>query len=298
MNPANPLNLPARLPLARYRFGFWLDTPLQLPPHAASTLRGVLGRALMSQGLEKAIFSPPADTRLNSSQQQTPPSAYIIETPTNGRPRHPAGDIYCFDMVLMGGLRHHLPLIIWGFEQAFQNGVGKAKGKGRLAHIQVETPNGWQHILTDRLIACHDDKINLPPPLGGRQVLEFVTPLRLQQQGRIINEGRFSVPVMLSQLMRRVSAISTLYFGHVIEADFAALAESAKQVRCRHSLRWHDWERYSNRQGQKMNIGGLMGTCEMDNIPLQYGQLLQLGRWLHIGKETVFGHGRYLLKNS
>ncbi|HRM21993.1 MAG TPA: hypothetical protein PL031_05560 [Neisseria sp.] len=46
MNPKNPLNLPAELPIARYRFGFALESEMRLPEYAGSTLRGVFGHAL------------------------------------------------------------------------------------------------------------------------------------------------------------------------------------------------------------------------------------------------------------
>ena len=46
MNPANPLHLPERLPIARYRLSFALADELILPPYAGSTLRGAFGHPL------------------------------------------------------------------------------------------------------------------------------------------------------------------------------------------------------------------------------------------------------------
>lgn len=299
VNPANPLNLPDQLPIARYRLSFKLTTPLHLPPYAGSTLRGVFGHVLMENGLDKLIFSAPPDGRLNSSQKQTPPPAYIIEAPADGRRHYPAGGVYRLNIVLIGPIRHQLPLIVGSFQKAFGRGVGRAEGRGVLSALEVETEkSGWRDILSDGKIALHDNTIRLPAPYGGNVGMRFVTPLRLQQQGKVVSAGQFTAGIMLRQLMRRVSAMSSLYWQNTLNADFGKLCAEAERIRCRHDLHWQDWVRYSNRQRQQMNIGGLMGTCEIDDIPLHFGQLLQLGRWLHIGKETVFGHGFYLLRNS
>lgn len=91
MNPANPLNLPAELPIARYRFSFLLNENLCLPPYAGSTLRGVFGHALrkaacMTRQKEcggcsllqtcpySRIFATPSSSLLNKSQHKNPPA--------------------------------------------------------------------------------------------------------------------------------------------------------------------------------------------------------------------------------
>ena len=51
----------------------------------------------------------------------------------------------------------------------------------------------------------------------------------------------------------------------------------------------------SNDNQQKMTLGGITGTWQFDHLPLSFAQLLHIGQWLHIGKETVFGLGRYTL---
>ena len=59
------------------------------------------------------------------------------------------------------------------------------------------------------------------------------------------------------------------------------------------ALRWHDWERYSQRQKQKMKLGGLVGEVEFAGEWQPFLPLLRLGAALHVGNGTGFGLGRY-----
>jgi len=61
------------------------------------------------------------------------------------------------------------------------------------------------------------------------------------------------------------------------------------------NLRWYDFERYSNRQHTAMKLGGLIGTISYSGNIGQYMQLIQLGEYLHVGKNTTFGLGKYMI---
>ena len=312
MNPANPLNLPAELPIARYRFSFFLADALNLPPYAGSTLRGVFGHALrraacMTRQKEcsgcplletcpySRIFATPPNTLLNKSQQQHPPQPYIIEAPADGIRHYPAGSLYSFEMVLIGYARMQLPLIAYAFRQAFEYGIGKDRVCGSLADIAVEQAEGWQSVYRQQAIIPHPQNLILPDHYPANLMLEFHTPLRLQQQGSALGIRRLNGDILLGQLLRRISTLAALYW-QPLQADYAALTAAAKQTVSQQELHWQDWTRYSSRQQQPMTLGGALGTWQFTDLPLSFSQLLHIGQWLHIGKETVFGHGRYTLK--
>lgn len=313
VNPANPMNLPGELPIARYRFGIRLESGLKLPEYAGSTLRGVFGHALrratcMTRQPEcggcpllqscpySRIFANPPSEILPCSQRQSPPQPYIIEAGEQGRCDYQAGADYHFDMVLIGRARKQLPLITYAFSQAFARGVGRQRGRGVLQSVSVETPQGWEQIYSDGHILPHTDTILLPDEYPSEYIMHIRTPMRLQQHGSVLGIHRINADVLLRQLMRRVSAISTQYWQMPLQVDFARLSRQAA-VPSRHVLKWHDWSRYSNRQQSQMTLGGVIGTWHFKELPLEYSQLLYVGQWLHIGKETVFGLGRYTLEN-
>ena len=61
-------------------------------------------------------------------------------------------------------------------------------------------------------------------------------------------------------------------------------------------LTWRDWTRYSCRQQQKMELGGVVGSWQLTGELAPFLPFLHLGQWLHVGKEAVFGLGGYDLE--
>jgi hypothetical protein len=57
-----------------------------------------------------------------------------------------------------------------------------------------------------------------------------------------------------------------------------------------------DWERYSSRQEQRMNLGGLVGRVRYAGALGPFRGLLAAGEALHAGKASVFGHGQMRLE--
>lgn len=312
MNPENSFNLPAELPIARYRFSFQMVDNLSLPHYAGSTLRGVFGHALrrlacMTRQKEcidcplletcpySRIFATPPSPLLNKSQQQNPPQPYIIEAPSDGVRDYSAGSIFSFDMVLIGYTRLQLPLITYAFQQAFEHGVGWKQARGILIDVAVQQENNWQSVYQKQSIISHTQMITLPQHYPDNITLEFYTPLRLQQRSKVLSIEQLNGEILLGQLLRRVSTLAVLYW-QALDADYSGLISTAKHIPYQKKLYWQDWARYSNRQQQGMKLGGALGTWQFENLPLPFRQLLYIGQWLHIGKETVFGHGGYILK--
>jgi hypothetical protein len=82
--------------------------------------------------------------------------------------------------------------------------------------------------------------------------------------------------------------------------DFKPLLAEAEKLNMRATLRWWDWERYSARQQTTMNFGGLIGGFELSGPPAtleKFVPLLKMGEWLHVGKGTTFGLGKYQVCN-
>jgi hypothetical protein len=80
-----------------------------------------------------------------------------------------------------------------------------------------------------------------------------------------------------------------------MDLDYRALIERAAKVQTLSiSLKWDDWERYSNRQRTKMNLGGFIGEIEFTGEEMAaFLPLLVAGELLHIGAGTTFGLGKY-----
>jgi len=58
-------------------------------------------------------------------------------------------------------------------------------------------------------------------------------------------------------------------------------------------LKWFDWERYSARQDTRMKLGGVIGRIAFKGEIGEFMPFIKLGEFLHVGKGTTFGLGKY-----
>jgi hypothetical protein len=128
--------------------------------------------------------------------------------------------------------------------------------------------------------------------------LNFLTPTRLKHRGHWVDEGP-PFHILVKVLLGRVSSLSYFHCGHKLEADFRGLIDRAAEVRIAQSeTGWRDWSRFSGRQKQRVEMGGLVGQVTYSGDLRDYLPLLALGELVHVGKGTVFGNGQYRIVGS
>lgn len=306
----------ARLALARYRFTFRVTEPLHLPDYAGSALRGAFGQALQQvsgvsntdrdqktelflQSPYARIFVPhdiPRESATFSTIRQVPVQ-YVIEAPIAPARRYQPGESIAFNMVLMGEALDHLAIIILAWRRAFLRGIGKYDGKAELTEVEHLTGSDAQSIYTDDqpLIREHSIELTIPEFQQARDVhLQLVTPLRLQQEGKVLGAREMSAGIFLRNLIRRVSYQVQIQHPHAYPMEqIRNLNALAGNVADDRRLAWRDWERYSSRQKQAMKLGGVVGRWYFKNVPAELLSFIHLGQWMHVGKETAFGLGKY-----
>ena len=302
------------LPLARYRFCFAVQTPLRLPEYAGSMLRGAFGNALRRTACmtrEKdckacplyrscpypTIFeTPPPETHTLQKFSQVP-NAYVIEPPAWGERVYEIGEVLEFHMVLMGKALEQLPLIVFAWQRAFRHEVGH--GTAELIDIHYCSQTGEQRIMhaSEGTLQKHSPQWEVGN-VGNVVRLNFETPLRLQDNGRAIPPAQLTARDLLMTLTRRISLLLELQMGLQSNFNFNHLLELASKTQFRHHLSWRDWTRFSSRQQQSMQLGGAIGYWEFESLAPEFGALLELGQWLHVGKNASFGLGKYTLQNE
>lgn len=310
-----PDTFPATFPLARYRFDFTVETPLHLPEYAGSTLRGAFGNALRrvtcmtrerdckACGLYRTcpyprIFeTPPPENHALQKFSQIP-NPYVIEPPPWGERAYAPGETLSFHVVLAGNAIRQMPFIVLAWQRAFVHGVGKGEGTARLERISHLAPDGEAAIFlaAEGMLQEHPATLRLPPFHDtGEVTLHFSTPLRLQENGKPLGAERLTARELLMALVRRTALVAEFHTPQPLALDFAGLARLAEAIESEKRLHWRDWTRWSNRQQQKMALGGVTGEWTLHGGLAPFLPFLHLGQWLHAGKNATFGLGHYQL---
>lgn len=308
---------------AHYRFDIEAIDPLSLPAYKGSTLRGGFGYAFkkmvcIERDWRKCtpcqlgntcpygyIFetSVPADSQVLRNLREVP-VPFLIEPPLDEKTSYRPGDRLSFDVVLVGRAINYLPYFILAFQELGRAGIGKPRGKYVLQRISAVHP--WQK--TSELIydgvdvrvggrdlsVSYDDVMEHAGALPASQLtLHFLTPTRLKYRGKYVRRPEFHV--IVRNLLRRISSLSYFHCGQLWETDFHGIIAAAEDVEATDvDVEWVDWERYSGRQQRRINLGGFVGQATYQGDLKPFRPLLALGELVHVGKATVFGHGKYL----
>jgi len=284
--------------------------PVAWPHFAGSTLRGAFGRALRQKACVTAqaqcggcplrqtcaygaVFDPaPSAQPVHPSFRDGIPR-FLVQAPALGACRLERGQTQSFVLVLLPGAQSHLHMLQHCLtatveQELMHSGAFKLVGTN-IAEIEIPNIN------------------ELSPPLmasaeAGNQetTLRWLSPLRLQVRGKpIFNPLHLDAGTLVRSVMRRYMQWCQLT-GQALP-DTHGLLEAADACHLdNRNLYWHDIQRHSSTQNQKLPLGGLIGSAQISGpsgAMKIIWPLLQLGEQLHIGKETVMGLGHYQLSD-
>lgn len=276
---------------------------------------------LKSRCLYLYIFEtpPPAGTSV-MRKYRTAPHPFVIEPCEDPRTVFEPGERLSFGLLLIGGAMDAIPYFIYTFEELGNSGIGKGRGKYTLEDVYVakdgESPPlqgkgaGGDGLLPDRtpesIYSATDKKLRGPVQpqriLGdnswnGRLItLSFMTPARIIYDERLTEKPGFHV--LIRSLLRRIAHLSYFHCGgDPSRFDFTGAIHRATKIALKkENLRWYDWERYSARQDARMKLGGFVGDVTFEGDLKEFIPYLQAGEFVHIGKGTSFGLGKYIMK--
>jgi hypothetical protein len=306
-----------QVPYVRLAFTLRALEAAALPEYQGSMLRGAFGQALrrmvcvMGPGQECAscrvrrecVYTRLFETFIDGEPPPflrglpTSPRPYVFE-PREGARQLAAGDPLRFDLVLLG---HAAPLeafAVLAVERMAEAGLARARHRFAVERVaRLEADGGWREIVGEDVagggvapgVACLPAS-ELP---DARQVrLRFLTPTRLKVRDRLVASIGFRA--LAFAMLRRTLELAHFHVpGAAIDWTFRPLLDAAAGVRVKAaSLRWRDWQRYSNRQGCTMSLGGFVGDLELEGELAPFAALLRTAEVLHVGKGATFGLGR------
>lgn len=310
------------VPLVRYRFVCRVEKTIKLPQYAGSALRGVLGHGLLklrvhdlmaSQMDDKTLYDlcpyrmifdpPPLDNPVYG--MNTIPVPYVIVPPSDTQKQwYEPGDTLEFEMILIGKAIQKLLFVINAFQHTLAKGIGSkdkdgTRGIALLHSVWANQAPIWQESESD--IQPHQQGIIVPQFNSINSVnIQFKTPVRLLQQDKKLctKADHLSGEVILMAAVRRVASLFTIHSDAEISIDFGKLRELSKDIHCTSRVEFMPWIRYSARQKQKMNLGGLIGTVQLTGNLTPFMPYLYLAQYTHIGKNTPFGLGAIKLQDD
>ncbi len=304
----------------RYEFCCRFQTDARLPRYKGSTFRGVFGHALKAtvcalrreecdSCLLKArcLYTLVFETHLalslpSGGKIASPPHPFVIQPPLTPQTDFSAGDLFVFSFLLFGEVNLHLPCFVYAFERMGQIGIGKHISGSRGQFILERVSQGRRLIYSNQAQQIHIDEapsqltLASPPAVDAKKrlTIQLKTPLRLKFNNRYISELPFHV--LTRAMLRRVSTLMTFYDDGEPDLDYRGLPQRAQAVRTVASTLYrHQWQRYSQRQRQKMPLDGIMGTVTYEGELAEFMPLVEFCAQTHIGKQTAFGLGEMVV---
>jgi CRISPR-associated endoribonuclease Cas6 len=286
----------------RFRFHFRAAGTLHFPPgKAGNVARGAFG------GIFRRLVCLPSCAGVKTCDARaTCPYARVFEpqaAPGEGpsglanRPRPfvfrashldgctiPEGAPFHFDVHLFDVRDPALPYFIQAFTQLAQEGLGPGRGRAELTSVDQLDSDGLKTSLPNA-VELGDSKRAVE-----RLRVRFVTPTELKGPPEVGDRPEFGI--LFARLRDRISTLRAFYGAGPLEIDFRAMGERAAAVRMTHCEVTHtDTERRSSRTGQRHSLGGFVGEAEYEGDLGGFVSYLRLGKWVGVGRQTVWGKG-------
>jgi CRISPR-associated endoribonuclease Cas6 len=291
-----------------------------LKPDPAVGQRGIISNGVTRENIcdscllkGKCVYSyifetPPPSNTSRMRKYPFAPHPFIITPPLEEKRTYRQNDTLSFELTLIGKSIDYLPYFIYTFDEMGKMGIGKGRGKYQLENVGQRTKvkgeglekeeakliySGRDKTLKNNFMVLRVDDLSsfsdLPP---STLHLRFLTPTRLKFDGSLSPKPEFHI--LIRNLLRRISLLSYFHCEEELGLDFKGLIERSKDVKVKkQNLSWFDWERYSNRQETKMKMGGFIGSITFEGNLKEFLPLIMLGEYIHVGKGTSFGLGKY-----
>jgi hypothetical protein len=262
-----------------------LRRPLQLAAGAVLGPRGAL------------LFDPPPDTDpLARRRHQKPTPGFVLHAAAGGAQELLEGDRLHFELLLLGTAVQSFTDLASCLAQVGRHGLVHGDGCFEIAAVELSNvAGGWQRPgplarvgslvpeLT-RLDHWLDDHWPARAPLA----LDFISPLRLVADGRVLRRPRFDQ--LFPFLLRRVTSMLHAWCGLELGEDPAPLLQAARTCTSRwDAAGWLDWRE----TGRQEPLGGLLGTLHVDGQELdRILWVVLLATLFGVGKGAAYGAGR------
>lgn len=255
--------------LTVYKHKFFLKYERTPEGFQGPRIRGSLGLYLkkyLHKDIYDYIFNTPTDTKIMRRYNEAP-KAFVIDIPFVPSSTMP------LNIILFGKSN--------GYIEAFRKALGEF---GRHDDIGIYYEG------------CDALEADFKERPGGINVL-FETPTNITYKGKMWEKPEFHI--LIRNALRRVFLVSYYHYAVRLDIDFDRLIKEAENI----SLSTYQWEmkkieRRSSRKGGVMCIEGYVGKASYNDVGSELYGCLSLADLIHVGKYTVFGCGKIIVKKE
>jgi hypothetical protein len=305
----------------RFRFQFRSTGTLYFPPYKSGNIvRGAFGRIF-----RKLVCIPSCLDAMTCDVRASCPYARVFE-PQATRGEGPSGladwprpfvfraahldgrtiqqeEAFHFHVHIFDVHDPALPYFVLAFAQLARDGLGPGRGRAELTFVdqldlneaRVAQVFDGEQFLMRKLAAPNMVELSEKREPVGRVRVRFVTPTELKAGHQVADRPEFGI--LFGRLRDRISTLRALYGAGPLEIDFRAMGERAAAVRMtRCKLQQTEADRLSSRTGQRHPLGGFVGEAEYEGELGEFLPYLRLGKWVGVGRQTVWGKGEMELQ--
>ena len=230
----------------------------------------------------------------------------ILDPPRGGA--YPEGDQLMLQMTLVGKAIECLPFAVCALRQFSQARFGPSNeclmldsiidGLDSESLVETLIYNGKTDTYIGPGSVCDLNRIvedtysNLDTVSTTSNIhIRFLTPFRFMENNHL--GATLDFKIFMSRILDRIELLS-VHSPLTEPIDKNAILDAAAQVKTeKSSLQWYDWERYSSRQNSRMKFGGYLGDIVFSGNLIPFLPYIKMGEYLHVGKQTSFGLGKY-----
>jgi hypothetical protein len=308
-----------------YRFRFWFRAAgaLYFPAYQSGNIvRGAFGNVFRKLACKPEchdaktcewrrtcayarVFEPRAARGEGPSGLADWPRPFVFRASHLDGRTLPEGEAFHFDVHIFDVREPALAHFVAAFAELAREGLGPGRGLASIEGVDQLGLNGetirrvFEGGRGQTQEPAAPSSVDLSAGTGrvGRVRVRFVTPTELKTGGQ--PAGRPEFAILFGRLRDRIGTLRALYGSGPLEIDFRGMGERAQAVRmtgC--ELQWREVERRSSRTGQRHPLGGFVGKAEYEGELGEFMPYLELGKWVGVGRQTVWGKGELRIVNA
>lgn len=300
----------------RFRFHFRAGSRLFFPPYKSGNIvRGAFGEIF-----RKLVCIPTCREAKTCDIRASCPYARVFE-PQSARGQGPSGladwprpfvfraahldgrtiqlgEDFHFDVHIFDVSDPALSYFVLAFAQLAREGLGPGRGHAELTAVdqldiddakKARVFEGPHSQLTEPanpnslVLSASSERVD-------RIQVQFVTPTELKSEHRLAERPEFGI--LFGRLRDRISALRALYGLGPLNIDFREIGERAALIRMtKCQVQQHEVDRLSSRTGRWHPLGGFVGQAEYEGELAEFLPYLYAGKWIGVGRQTVWGKG-------